>query len=434
MRRTGLVGLLVVSVFVLLVAPALAQEVTWVRQVSTWLDDYGYEAATDSGGNVYLASAVEGSEPSEPVPPHRDALLVKYSPSGTEMWRRILATDSHDHFYGVAVDAQNNVYAAGVAGTLPGQTVFGGALLAKYDPNGNLLWVRQFEGDGFYDAVHAVTVAPDGSIVVAGFTNGALPGWTSNGGEDIIVLKFSAAGDPVWAVQFGSAENDQANGVDTDGGGNIFVAASMGGSILGNNTDAALWKLKPDGFPVWLRVYNPEGLNHYGNDVAADAAGNAYLVAGVDGQDFPSVSAALVRKYDPNGNVLWTDKFQAPDDLSPYTSATAADLDAAGNLYVAGTVSVGRLPGQNNEGDFYVRKYAPDGTLRWTHQFGPTLWGNGEGVAAGPGGAVYMAGYAEDYPGQPDGGGNDAFLVRLDGAGDPVDPGSIRVYLPLVLR
>lgn len=420
----------------LLAAPAvvLAQEVVWVRQIATWGDDFAYDVDTDPAGNVYLAGALEGSQPSQPVTPHRDAFIAKYTATGQQLWRKTLATEFGDYAHGIAVDAQGNAYVAGASGgTLPGQSAEGGGFLAKFGPDGALLWLRQFESEGFvgYDEARAVAIGPDGNIVVAGFTDDALPGWTSNGGDDCIALKFSPAGDQIWAVQFGTSGNDQANGIDTDDQGNIYVAASFGGSLLGNYTDAALIKLKADGMPLWLRLHNPDALNNYGNDVVADGAGNAYLIAGVEGTEFGG-SYAMVRKYNPDGGVLWTDKFSTPATSGRDDSANNGDLDPAGNLIVSGKFAVGTYPGQTNSGDLFARKYQPDGTVLWTHQFGPTLFAYSEGVAAGPGGAVYLAAYSESaFPGGPEPDGYDAYLVALD---TPAGPGALRTYLPMTVR
>ena len=46
-------------------------------------------------------------------------------------------------------------------------------------------------------------------------------------------------------------------------------------------------------------------------------------------------------------------------------------MDSDGNVYVAG-VTYGTLPGQTNSGNYdaFVRKYDADGNELWTRQFG----------------------------------------------------------------
>ena len=64
---------------------------------------------------------------------------------------------------------------------------------------------------------------------------------------------------------------------------------------------------------------------------------------------------------------LWTRQF----GTSGYDFARAVAVDPEGNVYVAGRTE-GALPGQVSSGDFdaFVRKYDRDGDEVWTRQFG----------------------------------------------------------------
>src|SRR5207248_3308146 len=101
------------------------------------------------------------------------------------------------------------------------------------------------------------------------------------------------------------------------------------------------------------------------------------------GQISAGSADAFVRKYDNDGNVQWTRQFggtQVPF-VSPYDYANGVAADASG-MYAAGdTTAV--LPGQTNTGgsDVYVRKYDPDGNLLWTREFGTAADESGNGVA-----------------------------------------------------
>jgi hypothetical protein len=70
--------------------------------------------------------------------------------------------------------------------------------VVRYDAAGNLLWARQFgsAADDF-----ATGVSADGSgVYVAGWTTGALPGQASAGGTDAFVAKFRTASDAPPAI------------------------------------------------------------------------------------------------------------------------------------------------------------------------------------------------------------------------------------------
>src|SRR5207249_303356 len=109
-------------------------------------------------------------------------------------------------------DADGSVYLAGhVGGALPGQTNAGlqDAFALKFDAAGNLLWARQF--GTVFDLDDATGVAVDGSgVYVVGFIFGALPGQSNTGSRDAFVRKYDVDGNELWTRQFGSSSSDEA--------------------------------------------------------------------------------------------------------------------------------------------------------------------------------------------------------------------------------
>ncbi|MDA2914238.1 hypothetical protein MYX77_09840 [Acidobacteriia bacterium AH_259_A11_L15] len=160
-------------------------------------------------------------------------------------------------------------------------------------------WTRQF-GSSSFDRAHGISVDASG-IYVAGITGGTLPGQTSAGFSDAFVRKYDANGNEVWTRQFGSSSTDFALGISVDASG-IYVAGL---------TDRAL-----------------------------------------PGQTSAGFTDAFVRKYDANGNEVWTRQFGS----SSNDVARGISVDASG-VYVAGRVG-GTLPGQTSAGftDAFVVK------------------------------------------------------------------------------
>src|SRR5262249_25446536 len=148
--------------------------------------------------------------------------------------------------------------------------------------------------------VSGVAAAPDG-VYVAGTPYGSLEG-ASAGGSDAFVRKYDPDGFVLWTDQFGSAGSDAAQGVAVGSDG-VYVAGSLRGALEGTSS-----------------------------------AGNF---------------DAFVRKYDPDGNALWTRRFGTPDEDVARGVAAAAD-----GVYVAGS-TYGSLRGATSAGSFdaFVRKY-----------------------------------------------------------------------------
>ena len=77
----------------------------------------------------------------------------------------------------MTVDAQGNIYIAGTAGAadfprtpgnIPGQSTAGGAMVAKFNPKGELVWSKVIGGSGESSYFYSVKVDKDGAVVVAG--------------------------------------------------------------------------------------------------------------------------------------------------------------------------------------------------------------------------------------------------------------------------
>lgn len=469
MRKVVLIvaasALLIINVLVAAWHPAFAQASAWARQIGSTAEpgtgferggeDYAFEVASDSLGNVYVVGSVEGALPGHTHYGNTDAFIRKYTPAGSELWTRQFGTSAGDFAYGVVVDRADNIYVAGLTfGALPGQTEsgIGDAFLRKYTASGNELWTRQFGSTGSWRKTEALAVAVDqaGNVAVVGSTEDTLAGQTTAGNDDAFVRKYTASGDELWTRQFGSSKYDRADGVATDAAGNVYVAASFNSGVSGDTHDVVVRKYDPNGAQLWTRQFG-DSKNDIAGDIVADAAGNSYVVASING-DWSGLDDGLVRKYDGNGAEIWSRQISSGTGED---RATGVALDESGNLYVAGS-AIDMLPGQTGRGDIYVRKYDPGGAEIWTHQFGPDFFDQGEGVAVGPGGEVYVAGYtAGTFAGEtrlfPDN-DDDAFVARLSqptspaATATPTTPAAtatptppvpsprVKVYLPLVLR
>ncbi|MFQ3583870.1 MAG: SBBP repeat-containing protein [Cyanobacteriota bacterium] len=202
------------------------------------------------------------------------------------LWTQQFGTHHDDWATSMAVDQQGNILVSGYTeGTLPDQAHSGrrDAFVRKYDPEGNELWTRQF-GTGYNDWAVSVAVDGRGDILVAGFTRGTLPGQMKVGEQDAdaFVRKYDSDGNELWTHQFGTESEDKIISITADERGNILVSGLTSGALPGQT--------------------------HLG------------------GED------AFVRKYDSEGNELWTRQFGTRED----EEAWDITVDGQGNVLVAG--------------------------------------------------------------------------------------------------
>jgi hypothetical protein len=387
----------------------------------------GWEAcqgvAVDGAGNVYCAGSTT-SNLGETLGGSGDAFVIKLNSDGEVQWVRqlgddteasspeVLNTAGNDSCSGVAVDNLGNVYCAGYTGGSLSET-FGGindAFVLKLDSNGNVLWVRQLGDDtetssaevvdsSGGESCNSVAVDNSGNVYCAGITTGAL-GETMGGSSDAFVLKLDSTGAVTWVSQLGNAtqvssadvddttQYDLFDGVAVDSLGNVYAGGATRGSltetnISGGGYDSLIVKFDSVGEIIWAsqlgsetqassdKVNDASGWDAC-NNVAVDNVGNVYC-SGDSGANLAEAAGTwewdpMALKLNSSGVVQWVRQFGSvtlPHVDYAGGSAYGVAVDANGYVYVAGEIyGYGDEPeGGNENGDVFVAKLRPDGTL-----------------------------------------------------------------------
>jgi hypothetical protein len=206
----------------------------WVRQLGSTGSDEATGVAVDGEGNAYVTGFTEG-DLGGPNAGRYDAFLVKYDPNGGLLWSRHYGNIDAEASQGVAVDGIGNVYITGYAtsATVLIGWVSWDIVLAKYDPSGNQLWSRRLSSAAAALA-YGVSVDLAGDVYVSGQTIGSLGGPFA-GNWDVFLAKYDPSGNNMWIRQAGTTEAEYAKGVCVDGSGNVFIAGYTGGSLFGPN-------------------------------------------------------------------------------------------------------------------------------------------------------------------------------------------------------
>ncbi|HEY4156791.1 MAG TPA: SBBP repeat-containing protein, partial [Polyangiaceae bacterium] len=199
----------------------------------------------DSSGDVLVAGVSDVPVPgANPVMVgDGDLMLAKYDASGNLKWVTLLgSTEStttsgiSDYANAVTTDAQGNAYVAGVLfGTVGGQVSAGDVDMgvAKFDVDGNNVWVRAF-GSPVEDEAQGVAVDASGNVYAAGYTLGDVDGHTSAGDHDVLVVKYDTDGNKQWSQQIGGSSSDVANGVALDAQGQPVIGGTSYGDFDGH--------------------------------------------------------------------------------------------------------------------------------------------------------------------------------------------------------
>ena len=135
--------------------------------------------------------------------------------------------------------------------------------------NGSVDWVATAGGSSS-DYGNATVVDGQGNVYVTGYFQGSVdfdPGvgtfvLTSRGGRDIFVVKLSATGDFLWAIQAGGTQLDAVQGIGLDPSGNIYLTGYFQGTadydpgpgeylLTAGGLDTFVLKLTGAGAFVW---------------------------------------------------------------------------------------------------------------------------------------------------------------------------------------
>jgi len=390
----------------------------WTRLAGSSSYDEGYAAAVDGFGNGIVAGATQGALGAANAGRY-DLFVAKYDPSGHRLWLRQRGSSEREFAYGVAADPAGNLYVTGYTGAgLDGNASLGGwdIFLMKFDSAGNWQWTKQ-DGASQDDEGRAVATDQAGNIFITGYVRGDFHGIPRVGSADVFVSKYNAAGTRLWSALLGAAEVDESFGITCDHAGNVFVTGWTDGSIEGNpyqgNGDNFLAKYSPDGQRLWLRQWGTPNKDT-GYALATDAAGNIYVAGYSTGPLYGTPQGnrdVFLAKFDPDGHPLWGRQF----GTAGHDQGWGLVADPAGNLYVAGETG-GPLDGNEHQGelDVFVSKYDAAGNRLWTTQWGTTNSDKADGLAITTNAHLYVAGWTYgNLDGNTNQGLADAFLTRF---------------------
>jgi uncharacterized protein (TIGR03437 family) len=317
-------------------------------------------------------------------------------------WVRQFGSAENDSSFGVAVHGASVYVVGSTAGNLSEQMNVGGddAFIQKYNANGNVAWTRQF-GSADGDAAYGVAVDTTG-VYSVGQTLGTLPGQINRGSSDAFVNAHDTNGNVLWTRQFGADFQDAALAVAVDSI-SVYVVGTTASLQPAVGSGAFARRYDVNGNMIWTRVFGSIG------DVATSVAVNTtgIYVAGYTGATGPDGAGvdAFVRRYDTDGNVLWARQF----GTAGFDHALAVAAHAT-RIYVVGDTR-GTLPGETSagEGAGFVRAYDVDGNVLWTRQFPADVLRGAQGAFADTAGVYAVGGTDANF---------DAFVRQYDANGN----------------
>ena len=392
---------------------------SWTVELGTAGEDRAFGLAVTAAGDILVAGSTGGSLGGHASAGGLDAFVALLDGRGAVRWTAQLGSPGEDKATRVAVDAAGEIYVTGSTEGALGDGRGAGldAFLWRLSPAGQTRWVRQLGSTGAEQGL-AVAVAADGDPVIAGFSDGDLPGNHNLGHEDWFVARAAPDGAWRWVREGGTAAPAAAYGLVVSADGDLWIAGLTAGQVAtpagGGAGDIFAGRLAGDGTPRWMvQIGGPA--DDQPAAAALDPDDHLVVVGRTAATGRPGdLSDALVLVFGDEGKVLWTR--QLPDVQTD--AAWGVVVDAAGAVTIAGGVSAGYLEPTAGGEDAFVARFAADGQGQWVRQVGTPAADEGWAVTALPGGDLVLAGWTEgSFPGARNAGGKDVFVSRLPPTG-----------------
>jgi hypothetical protein len=381
---------------------AAAQSQIWIRQFGSTEADEPRAVCTDGAGGVFVAGRTEGSL-GGPNAGFWDPWLARYDGNGNQIWIRQFGTVNTEYAVAACSDGLGGVFVVG-PGNFGAPDVTSPSLV-RYDSAGNRIWIRQIgPGDGLAGAA-ALCSDGRGGAFVGGRTFGSLGG--PNAGElDAWLARYDSEGNQIWIRQFGTSANEGLLALSADGVGGAFAAGgtegNLGGPVIGSG-DVWLARYDGAGTRTWLRQFGGFG-GEQARALSPDGVGGVF-VAGetnsiLDGGHAGGQDAWLAR-YDGAGNRAWLRQF----GTLWFDSATGVAGDGVGGAYILWNTSI-------NGVDMSVAHYDSVGRRMGAEYIGFGIGSQAFGMSPDGAGGAFLVGSTGGSLGGPNAGVIDAWLAR----------------------
>ncbi|RUT69094.1 gliding motility-associated C-terminal domain-containing protein [Flavobacterium cupreum] len=263
-----------------------------------------------------------------------DGFLVKFNSSGTRLWGTYYGGKDNDESFDVDIDKNNNIFMVGRFSINHSENIFdtpiGDGFIAKFNPNGNILWNKLYGGKGT-DEFRSIKVG-ENFIVTGGLSyssdNISTPGvfqenlnYIYNLSNDGIVFKLNLDGDRIWSTYYGGESGEKIHAVEIDDENNIYI----GGETTSSNTIASPNSFDDYNLYSWtgfLAKLDQNGQRLWGTFLGRDTiiyslvfTNNSIYVGGNGGIDNSittvcaykrtGMAGGYMGKFSKSGNLIW---------------------------------------------------------------------------------------------------------------------------------
>lgn len=247
----------------------------------------------------------------------------------------------------------------------------------KYDEKGNVIWKRNWGGNGAEWVASAILTKEDDIVFILRNSNSTDLGLENKGDIETAVVKYDKDGNLLWQKSISGSNSDMLQSiVELSDGSVVVVGRTKSTDIEGLNHfgsfDVMLFKYDKDGNLLWNRVFGGTG---WDESVDAKIDGNDNIIISgftksgtIDGMKNHGGYDTFLYKYDKDGNLLWKDIYGGSLDDRLYNLFITSNNE----IIIYGSFYSTDINGLENKGDQDVAfvKYSKDGQILLQRGFG----------------------------------------------------------------
>jgi hypothetical protein len=336
-------------------------------------DSFNDFTTTPDGGYIAVGHTTSTDGDATGAHGNKDLWVVKFASDGTKQWHRLYGGEGNDMANSIVRTPSGNYLILGATNSMGGDVSANkgdmDAWLIGMNADGNMLWEKSIGGTN-EDWLFNIKLGGNGTFLMAGWTKSDDHNVSFNhGGKDAWLVKVNDQGSILWEKTFGGTGDDFAlDATPVSDGGTIFC-----GQVVGNDGDAS--DRPAPGHTAWLVKLNTAG----------NIAGKLYI--GASENDFGRVAIEAA-----NGDYL-------------FCGTTATD---------------GAFDGYHADRDAFVCRVDPFGNFLWKKAYGGSMRDEPADLIEASNGTFVLAGstLSDDGDIQNLLGGEDAWIMNLDGAGN----------------
>lgn len=359
-------------------------ELIWAKQIGDYASENADNIIISTNDELYITGSFDGASDFDPgsgvstlsTNGWRDIFLLKMNSDGEFIWANSIGGSDIDLVQGITLDNDTQPiitgYFIGEVNFNPNGTPlllnaegYNDVFVSKYSSNGDMLWTKQLNGSGSAFS-KGVACDADNNVYFAGYYTESMdcdPGEdnhiiTSNGLNDIYLVKLNEDGNFMWAKSYGAWSEDRAFAIEFTADNRFYVAGYYRGDVdFDPNDDEVLLSSANGSEDYFIQQFNTEGellwAHGFGgsqsdqlSSISTDIFHNVYLAASAasiydadpsENEDLISNVApfgknAILHKLSAEGNHLWAVSIGGLED--DYGRGVFVDQDR--NVYFSG--------------------------------------------------------------------------------------------------